>query len=461
MKTRYIDLIHQVFDFPNDEFQLKNDELLFHGIDLMSLVREYGTPLKFHYLPKIATNINNAKRWFKDRMKALNYDAEYHYCYCTKSSHFSFVLKEVLKNNAHIETSSPYDLDIVSALLESGELKNKQVICNGFKTASYYSRMIDLIHDGHSIIPVLDNFDEARALKEQVNTPCNVGIRIAAEEEPKFAFYTSRLGIGYKDVKRLWREEILANKNLKLKMLHFFINTGIKDTAYYWNELNKCIRLYCELKKEAPYLDSLNIGGGFPIKHNLNFDYDYSYMIEEILTQIKKECDEAGVEVPHIYTEFGTYTVGESGATIFEIISQKKQNDRERWNMIDGSFMTSLPDTWAINQRFILFPINRWNEPYERVLLGGLSCDSDDFYNSEQHTNAIFMPKYNQEEKQYIAFFNTGAYQENIGGYGGLQHCLIPTPKHLVIDKDESGELSVRQFSDKQKASDMLRLLGY
>ncbi len=461
MKTRYIDLIHQVFDFPNDEFQLNNDELMFHGIDLMSLIREHGTPLKFHYLPKIASNITNAKKWFKERMAAIDYDANYHYCYCTKSSHFSFVLKEVLKNNAHIETSSPYDLDIVSALLESGELKDKQVICNGYKTAAYYSRMIDLIHDGHSIIPILDNFDEAQALKEQVKTPCEVGIRIAAEEEPKFAFYTSRLGIGYKDVKRLWKDEILANKNLKLKMLHFFINTGIKDTAYYWNELNKCIRLYCELKKEAPHLDSLNIGGGFPIKHNLNFDYDYGYMIEEILTQIKKECDEAGVDVPHIYTEFGTYTVGESGATIFEIISQKKQNDRERWNMIDGSFMTALPDTWAINQRFILFPVNRWYEQYERVLLGGLSCDSDDFYNSEQHSNAIFMPKYDKNEKQYIAFFNTGAYQENIGGYGGLQHCLIPTPKHLVIDKDDSGNINVQEFSGKQKASDMLRLLGY
>ena len=47
-------------------------------------------------------------------------------------------------------------------------------------------------------------------------------------------------------------------------MLHFFINTGIKDTAYYWNELSKCMNVYCELKKICPELDSLNIGGGFP-----------------------------------------------------------------------------------------------------------------------------------------------------------------------------------------------------
>jgi arginine decarboxylase len=27
-----------------------------------------------------------------------------------------------------------------------------------------------------------------------------------------------------------------------------------------------------------------------------------------------------------------------------------------------------------------------------RVLLGGLTCDSDDYYNSEQNMNAIYLP---------------------------------------------------------------------
>lgn len=462
MKTRYIDQIDQVFDFPSEEFSLKNDALLFHGVDMMELVEKYGTPLKIHYLPKIAENIQNAKNWFKDTMDKIGYEGDYHYCYCTKSSHFSFVLKEVLRNNAHIETSSPYDLDIVSRLIESGDLDDsKYIVCNGFKTPEYYDRIVDLVHSGTRLIPVIDNFNEAEALKTKINRPCNVGIRIASEEEPKFEFYTSRLGIGYKDVVRLWEEKIKPNENLNLKMLHFFINTGIRDNAYYWNELVKCIKLYVKLKKLAPSLDSLNIGGGFPIKENLNFDYDYQYMIEEILLQIKKACDEEGIPVPNIFTEFGTYTVGESGANLFKIIFQKKQNDRERWNMIDGSFMTALPDTWAINKRFVLLPLNKWYHSYERVLLGGLSCDSDDFYNSEQHTNAIFLPTFKQDDPLYIGFFNTGAYQENIGGFGGLQHCLIPNARHLVLNRDEEGELLIKEFAPRQSAAQMLNLLGY
>ena len=83
-----------------------------------------------------------------------------------------------------------------------------------------------------------------------------------------------------------------------------------------------------------------------------------------------------------------------------------------------------------------MLAINNWNEEYERVFLGGLTCDSMDYYNSEAHSNAIFLPRIGNGDVQYIGLFHTGAYQESIGGYGGLQHCLIPAPKHIIIDKD-------------------------
>ncbi len=464
MKTRYIDLIEQAFDFPQEELKLNNKgELQFHGIDIMQIVKQYGAPLKFHYLPQISNNINRAKSWFQNAFEKHDYQADYHYCYCTKSSHFSFVLKEALKNNIHIETSSSYDIDLVNALIKSGELKSSQyIVCNGFKTDAYLDNIAKLINEGHeNVIPILDNFRELPPLQSKIEKTFNVGIRIASEEEPKFEFYTSRLGIGYHDIEQFVKEQIQPNPSISLKILHFFINTGIKDTSYYWNELRKCLKVYTKLKKICPELDTLNIGGGFPIKTGMNFDYDYAYMIDEIVRQVKSDCVEAGVEVPNLMTEFGAFTVGESGASIFSVLYQKQQNDREKWNMIDSSFMTSLPDTWSISQKYMMLPINRWNDDYERVLLGGLSCDSDDYYNSEQHVNAIFLPQFDVNKPLFIGFFNTGAYQENVGGFGGLQHCMLPNPKHLVLDRDAEGKLTVEVFAKEQSAEQMLGLLGY
>ncbi len=108
-----------------------------------------------------------------------------------------------------------------------------------------------------------------------------------------------------------------------------------------------------------------------------------------------------------------------------------------------------------------MLAVNRWNDEYERVLLGGLTCDSDDYYNSEQHTNAIYLPKYKKDKPLYIGFFNTGAYQDTIGGYGGLQHCLIPQPKQLLINRDENGELEISLYREQQEPEDFLKILGY
>lgn len=463
MKTRYLDLIEQTFEWPQDEFVLQNDRLRFHGIDLMELVERYGTPLRFTYLPRIGESIRKATGWFTGAMDRLGYTGAYHYCYVTKSSHFRHVTEEVLRHGAKLETSSAFDLDIVRSLEASGHLdRTATVICNGFKTEAYIERIANMRHEGFSgILPVLDNELEFEMLDAAIEAPLEVGLRIASEEEPKFEFYTSRLGIGYRRILPFYREHLADHPHLKLRMLHFFVNTGIRDTAYYWNELRKALDVYCTLRKECPELTALNIGGGLPIKNSLGFEYDYDYMIEAILEQIMSHCAERGVPVPDIFTEFGSFTVGEAGGTLFKVLFQKRQNDRERWNLIDSSFMTTLPDTWAINKRFMMLPVNRWNDSYERVFLGGLTCDSDDYYNSEQHLNAIYLPKYTPEKPLYLCFFNTAAYQDNISGHGGVHHCLIPGPRHVLLDRDDEGRLRAEVFCQEQRAEEVLALLGY
>jgi arginine decarboxylase len=184
-------------------------------------------------------------------------------------------------------------------------------------------------------------------------------------------------------------------------------------------------------------------------------------MIEQIIDHIKKVCEENNSPEPNIFTEFGSYTVGESGAVVYSIVDQKHQNDNEIWNMIDSSFITTLPDTWGIKQKFVLLAINNWDRDYETVNLGGLTCDGEDYYNTESEDNQIFLPKLVKGQNQYIGFFHTGAYQESIGGYGGIQHCLIPAPKHVIIDKDKEGNFTTKLFAKEQSYKSMLKILGY
>ncbi|HEX2616258.1 MAG TPA: arginine decarboxylase, partial [Flavobacteriales bacterium] len=51
--------------------------------------------------------------------------------------------------------------------------------------------------------------------------------------------------------------------------------------------------------------------------------------------------------------------------------------------------------------------------------------------------------------------------QDTLGGFGGIQHCLIPKPKHVLIDQGPDGTITERVFAEQQSAERMLQLLGY
>ena len=88
----------------------------------------------------------------------------------------------------------------------------------------YVTNIARLINNGHkNTIPIIDNYEELDLLQAEIKGKFKIGIRIAAEEEPKFEFYTSRLGIGYKNIVQFYKKQIQENDRLELKMLHFFI----------------------------------------------------------------------------------------------------------------------------------------------------------------------------------------------------------------------------------------------
>lgn len=468
MKNRYFDLVDQSYYFPQEGFDLKDNYLDFNGISLKYLIEKYGTPFKIFYLPKISSQIKKARNLFNRALKKNNYKGKYHYCYCTKCCHFSHVVKTALSEKVHLETSSEFDIDLILKLLEEGVLnKNTILVHNGYKTKQYLEKIVKLNELGFkNSILVLDSKSELKRLKEvskDIKLPLKIGIRMAIDEEPQSAYYTSRLGIRPSEIIDFYNSEIKDDDKFQLKMFHFFIDSGIKDNLYYWGEFQKALELFAELKMICPELKALNIGGGFPIRNNLDFNYDYEGVINEIVKNIKDVCENYSISHPDIFTEFGKYTVGESAAIIYSVLEQKMQNDRELWYMIDNSLMNTIPDAWSILEKFIMLPVNKWDNNYSKVNIGGISCDHSDYYNSEDFNQQIILPTFenDDEEPLYVGFFHTGAYQDSISGYGGIKHCLIPSPKVIIIDRDEKGNFTDYIYRNEQSVEDMLSILGY
>jgi arginine decarboxylase len=119
------------------------------------------------------------------------------------------------------------------------------------------------------------------------------------------------------------------------------------------------------------------------------------------------------------------------------------------WYVIDGSFMNDLLDTWAIHQKWHVVPVNNADETLKSVWLAGSSCDSDDKYTGG---NYILAPKLRDNQRQYLCFLDSGAYQDALASH----HCLLSSPAKLIA---ESGTIKIAR---KRETPDMVgRFFGW
>src|SRR6186713_1122726 len=178
MNNTYLDLVKQTFNFPQEGLEVEDGNFYFNGLDMKALIAKYGTPMKLTYLPKIGSQIKKAKQLFANAIKKHKYEGKYNYCYCTKSSHFSYVVEEALKHDIHLETSYAYDIEIINQLYKRKKIsKDTFIICNGFKQKNYTSRIARLINSGfNNVIPVLDNKEELKSYRRSVKQNFKVGI---------------------------------------------------------------------------------------------------------------------------------------------------------------------------------------------------------------------------------------------------------------------------------------------
>jgi arginine decarboxylase len=97
--------------------------------------------------------------------------------------------------------------------------------------------------------------------------------------------------------------------------------------------------------------------------------------------------------------------------------------------------MNDLTDTWALKQKWHVVPLNRLTDKkLQHVWLAGSSCDSDDKYtNGGEH---VSLPKMIEGEDLFVAFLDTGAYQDSLASH----HCLLSSPLKLVA---QNGEIKV------------------
>lgn len=421
------------------------------------------SPLEIIYLPIIRQQIEKMRRLFGEVIDETDYQGQFYYAYASKANAAEEVIRTTLGAGANHEMSSTVDVEIARIMKARGLLPDDRlVICNGFKTAGMgYADNIVRFKDEHpNLIPVVEDLSELPPLIAS-GKPFEVGLRQKSyghhEDEAEMNLYNSRFGLAVED---LWKaaDYVHAAPNLTLKMYHAMVGSQLVDEEDFVKWLRPPMEIFARLRQRHPSLSIFNFGGGMPVAMTLDFDFDYHGFVRLLLTTMQEICGRYNVPVPDIAGEFGRYTTSEHGAHLFSIVSTKDNNSDLPWYIIDGSIMSSFPDSWALGEHFIVLPLNHLDKPFHQVQLGGITCDSDDQYPPKSSHSPLYLPV--ETRDLHIGFFSIGAYQEMLGGVKGSKHCVLPEAYELIVDKDEDGRFQFEVLPG-QTAVDVLRNLGY
>jgi len=427
------------------------------------LGRTLPSPLEIIYLPLIRRKIAEMRAIFDNAIKETGYDGRFHYAYASKANAAEEVVRTTLAAGAHHEMSSTVDVDIARRMILRGLLPpDRMIICNGFKPAgtSYAANIVQLKRQHDNLIPVIESLAEIPPLLES-GLHFDVGLRQKSyghhETADEMDAANSRFGM---DLATIWKaaDYITAAPNLRLTLYHAMVGSQILSEEDFVNWLKPGIETYARLRQRHHDLSIFDFGGGMPVPMTLDFNFDYDRFVRMLLTTLQETCGRYGVPVPDVMGEFGRYTTSEHGAHLFKVIATKENNSRLPWYIIDGSIMTSFPDSWALSEHFILLPLNHLDKPFQRVQLGGVTCDSDDVYPPKPSHSPLFLPV--ETKDLYVGFFSIGAYQEMLGGVRGSKHCVLPEAFELIVDRDSNGR-HLFEVLRGQTAEDVLDNLGY
>ncbi|MCA9922753.1 MAG: hypothetical protein KC421_10285 [Anaerolineales bacterium] len=458
----------------NRYLQNRNGRLFLEDLDLTQLFlgsnldqrlnQQLPSPLEIVYLPIIRRQIYKMNQIFAEAIEAVGYGGAFRYAYASKANAAEEIIRTTLGAGAHHEMSSTVDVDIAQIMIRRGLLPpDRLIICNGFKApgSAYTANIIQLRGTHENIIPVLENMDEIIPFLES-GYPFNVGIRQKSygsnrtiEEMDKA---NSRFGF---DMDGMWKaaDYISAAPNLTLTMFHNMVGSQLTDPDEFIRRLKLGIEMFARLRQRYPSLSIFNFGGGMPVAMTLDFSFDYAAFVRELLHTIQEACRRYNVPDPDVMGEFGRYTTSEHGAHLFKIVTVKENASKYPWYIIDGSIMSSFPDSWALGEHFIALPLNHLDKPFQRVQLGGITCDSDDVYPPKPSQSPLYLPV--EADDLYIGFFSIGAYQEMLGGVRGSKHCVLPEAYELLIDRQNTESDYEFELIYGQTPDDVLNNLGY
>lgn len=323
----------------------------FQPAEIRRLVKEFGSPL-------VILDCERVRVQYRKLRKALP-GVDLHYA--LKPMPHPAVVNTIVAEGGFLDLATTGEVQLVERLgvdprrcIHTHPIKRDQDIANAVK---FGVRTF-----------VADNPDEVRKFAKYT-ADAELLLRVSFRSPGAVVDLSRKFGCDPEDVLELAR--LAAELGVEVRGLSFHVGSQASDSAKHVEALTVCAKLMAAARKEKlGVLDTLDIGGGFPI--------DYGQPAQEI-SRFCAPIRSALGKVPNrvrIIAEPGRFIVGPSAIGVASVMGRAKR-EGHWWYYLDDGLYGSYSGQLFDHARYPVEPIRDSDERLPSVLAGP-TCDSID-----------------------------------------------------------------------------------
>ncbi|MEN2998451.1 MAG: diaminopimelate decarboxylase [Brevinematia bacterium] len=394
----------------------------FKDIDLLSIAKEYGTPIYLYNLDKVEEN-------FRNLLNSIPYENK-KILFAMKSNFNCEILRLIRDLGGGVDTISPGEIEYA---LDLG-FKKDDILFTGIGISDediefcLKNGIVPNVGSLDLLIRIGNRFPGSK-VSIRINPDYGTGHHdhvITGGPQSKFGIYQSYL----EEVKNISKKY-----DLTISGIHFHIGSGALDYRVYLKAIEKAVEI-STMFKDVEFVD---IGGGIgiPYKPEQN-SFDLKEFGKEISNVMERFSAKEKREVK-LLLEPGRYIVAESGVLLSKVV-EVKTTPMYKFVIVNTGFNHLIrPVMYGSYHEIINLSKLNCTELEKQVIAGNV-CESGDIFTRNE--NGILPRKLPKADYgDIIGIFDAGAY----GFVMASHYNLRKLPKEIAV-KNGKVYLTPREY---------------
>ena len=409
----------------------RKENLYIGGCDMVSLAKQYGTPL-------YVLDEQTIRNVCKDYKAAFSSYGKVKMMYASKALCTSAVAKIISSEGFGFDTVSAGEIYTVyksgidmSTVLFNGNNKTPEEIELAIKYGvGRFS--IENYHEVELISEISKKYGRTVDALLRI-TP---GIECHTHKYIQTGQLDSKFGFDLSQIDSIIEHILEVDKTINIRGLHAHIGSQIFEPQCYADEVEVLVKEIARIdNKYNIKLDEINIGGGLGVKY---IDSDNPPSIDTIANVIIKSLEDNitkyGIDRPTLYLEPGRSVVSTAGVTLYTVGSSKQVPGMTKYVSVDGG-MADNPRPSMYEAEYYAEVANKHSETKtEKVTIAGKFCESGDILIKDIELPVL-------EAGDIICVYNTGAYNYSMAS----NYNRAVKPAMVLVNNSQSDIIIYRE----------------